>query len=313
MSLASPLWLVVLALIPLALFAQSRMRRRSRTYAVRFTAVESIQLAAASSSRWLGRLPMILLLAAFGAGGIALARPRVTQRVPIQSASLMLVLDHSGSMIATDVKPTRLGAAVDAANTFIDEVPSTIKLGAIGFSSQPDAVQRPVVDHGAARALIDSQQAGGGTATGPALQLALQVLHADARHHQPSAIVLLSDGSANIGVNPVTVARLAHRDHVPIYTVALGTAGATITVSPFQPPVAVPPDPELMAAIARTSGGHSFDAQSSDDLQSIYQSLGRQLTTVSRKHDITAFFAIAAALLLIAALAGSVRLGARLP
>ncbi len=313
MSFANPLWLLALALIPLALFAQRRMRRRSRTYTVRFTAVESVQLAAAASSRWLSRLPVILLLAAFAAGGIALARPRIKQRDPIQSASLVLVLDHSGSMIATDVKPSRLGAAVDAANTFINEVPSTIKLGAIGFSSQPDAVQRPVADHGAARALIDSQQAGGGTATGPALQLALQVLHAGSKHHQPSAIVLLSDGAANIGVNPVTVARQAHRYHVPIYTVALGTAGATITVSPFQPPVEVPPDPQLMAAIARTSGGRSFDARTSDDLQSIYQSLGRELTTVSRRHDITAYFAIAAALLLIAAVAGSVRMGARLP
>ncbi len=313
MSFACPLWLFTLLLIPLALYAQSRLRRRARGYAVRFTAVESVQLAAAGGSSWVGRLPLIALLAAIAMGGIALARPRVTERDPIRSASLMLVLDHSGSMVATDVKPTRLGAAISAANTFIGELPSTIRLGAVGFSSEADAVQRPVADHGAAQALIDSQQAGGGTATGPALQLALELLDAGAKHHQPAAIVLLSDGAANLGISPVTVAQQAHRDRVPIYTVALGTPNGTITISPFEPPVAVPPDPQLMRAIASTSGGRSFDAQNADDLSSIYQSLGRQLSTVAHKHDISAYFAIAAALLLLAAVATSVRTGARLP
>ncbi len=313
MSFTSPLWLLALLLVPLALYAQRRMRRRARGYAVRFTAVESLQLAAAGSSGWLGRLPLIALLAALCLGGVALAGPRVTERDPIRSASLMLVLDHSGSMVSTDVKPTRLGAAISAANTFIGELPSTIRLGAIGFSSEADAVQRPSADHGAAQALIDSQQAGGGTATGPALQLALQLLDARAKHHQPAAIVLLSDGAANLGVNPVTVAQQARHDHVPIYTVALGTPNGTISISPFQPPVAVPPDPQLMRAIASSSGGRSFDAQTADDLSSIYQSLGRQLSTVPHKHDISAYFAIAAALLLLVAVAASVRTGARLP
>lgn len=312
-SFANPLWLLTLLLIPLGLLAQRRWQRRARGYAVRFTAVESVRLAAATGSRWLSWLPLIALLAALALGGIALARPHITKRDPIHSASLMLVLDHSGSMVATDVRPSRLGAAIDAANTFVDELPSTIKLGAIGFSSQSDAVQRPVADHAAARALIDSQQAGGGTATGPALQLALQLLDAGAKRHTPSAIVLLSDGAANLGVNPVTIARQAKHDKVPIYTVALGTANGTITISPFQPPVAVPPDPQLMRAIASTSGGRSFDAETADDLSSIYQSLGRELSTVPHKHDITAYFALAAALLLLAGIAGSVRMGARLP
>ncbi len=89
---------------------------------------------------------------------------------------MMLVTDHSGSMAATDVSPTRLAAAERAANTFIDELPSTVRVGAVAFSTTPDGVQAPVTNHAAAQAVIDAQTAGGATATGDALQLALQLL-----------------------------------------------------------------------------------------------------------------------------------------
>lgn len=313
MSFASPLWLLAIALIPLALLVQRLMRRRSRTYAVRFTAVSTLREAATLGGGWRRWIPAAVLLLALAFVAVALARPRVTRRVPINDASLMLVIDHSGSMVSNDVSPTRLGAAISAANTFIDQVPSSIRLGAIGFSSEPDAVQRPESGHAAARALIDSQQPGGGTATGPALQLALQLLDATRKHHPPAAIVLLSDGAANAGISPVTVAAQARRDHVPIYTVALGTPGGTITMNPFGPAIPVPPDPQLMAAIARTSGGKSFDARTAGDLSSIYKSLGRQLSTVGRTRDITVYWLLAAAALMLVAAAASVRTAARVP
>jgi Ca-activated chloride channel family protein len=313
MSFADPLWLLALALIPLVIVLQLLLRRRARRYAVRFTAVATLREAVELGGSWRRWLPAALLLAALGVGVAALARPQVTRRVPIRDGSLMLVIDHSGSMVSDDVKPSRLAAAIRAANKFIDQVPSSIKLGAIGFSNAPDAVQRPVVAHAAARSLIDTQQAGGGTATGPALQLALQLLGAGSTHHPPEAIVLLSDGAANLGVNPVTVAAQAHQDHVPIYTVALGTPNGVITVNPFTPPVAVPPDPQLMQQIARTSGGRSFDAQTAGDLSSIYQNLGRRLSTVGHKHDITVYWLLAAVALVLFAAGASVRTVARVP
>ncbi len=230
MSFADPLWLLALLLVPLALLARWAARERARRYAVRFTAVGSLRaaVAQASRSRWRGWLPAAALLAATVLLVAGLARPHVRHRVPIRDASLMLVLDHSGSMMSTDVAPTRLGAAIRAANDFIDQVPGSIRIGAIGFSSEADAVQRPVRDHAAARALVDAQQAGGGTSTGPALTLALQLLDASKAKHAPAAVVLLSDGAANAGVSPIAVAQQAKREHVPIYTVALGTPGGTI-------------------------------------------------------------------------------------
>jgi Ca-activated chloride channel family protein len=226
----------------------------------------------------------------------------------------MLVTDHSGSMAANDVQPTRLQAAEDAANTFIDQLPKNAKVGAIAFSSSPDAVQGPVTNHSLARAIIDSQTADGATATGNALQLALQLLRASDRKHPPSAIVLLSDGAANAGVDATIVAREAGQDKIPIYTVALGTPNGVLpNPDPIAPPVAVPPDPQLMQEIARLSGGKAFNAQSHDELKTIYKNLGSQLGSVTRQHQVTAEFAIVGLALLLLATVGSMRWSGRLP
>ena len=313
MSLADPLWLLALAVIPAVLLIQRLLRRRARTYAVRFTAVSTLREALDVPGGWRRWLPIAALMAALAVVAVALARPHISHRDPIRDASLVLVLDTSGSMAANDVKPTRIAAAIRAANGFIVELPASIHLGAVGFSSQPDAAQRPIANHSAAQFLIDHQQAGGGTATGPALQLALQLLDGANAKHGPAAIVLLSDGAANTGISPVTVAAQARREHIPIYTVALGTPGGVLNEGLLFGLQPVPPDPQLMAQIARTSGGRSFDAQTTNHLSSIYQSLGRKLSTVAGSRDVTVYALIVAALLLLVAVAASVRTTARLP
>jgi Ca-activated chloride channel homolog len=314
MSFGAPLWLLALGVVPLALAAYVSARRRAKRYAIRFTAVSTLREAVAAAPSWPRHVPAALALAAVAALAVALARPHVPYRVATNEASLMLVTDHSGSMAANDVQPTRLAAAVSAANTFIDQLPRTVRVGAIGFGSSPDAVQGPAANHSAARAIIDAQAANGGTDTGDALALALELLHGTDAKHPPSAVVLLSDGAANAGPDPVTVARQAARDRIPIYTVALGTPGGVLTSpDPFQPPVSVPPDPQLMQQIAQVSRARAFNAQSSDQLSSIYKRLGGQLSTVSRQREITADFAIAGLVLLLGAGVASVLQSARLP
>ncbi len=317
MSFADPLWFLALALLPLALIAQRFSRGRQRTYVVRFPAATTLQQALAETSRGRARrqLPVAALLLGLALLIATRAAPRVTQRVPIQGASLVLVLDHSGSMASTDVAPTRLQAAMGAANTFIDQLPSSMRARRRGraFSTTPTAVQQPVTNHAAARGVIDNQQANGGTDTGPALQLALQLLHGEQKHHAPAAIVLLSDGAANLGVDPVTIASEAHQERIPIYTVALGTPFGVLNEGFFGQGVPVPPDPALMRQIASTSGGHSYDAQTEAHLSSIYQTLGRSLSTVARKRDASVYFLIAAGVLLLIAAFSSVRTAARLP
>jgi Ca-activated chloride channel family protein len=314
MSFAAPVWLLALLLIPLALAAYRLSRRRAKRYVVRFTAVSTVRAAVGEARSWTPHVPAALALAAIALLAFALARPRLSYRTAVTEASMMLVLDHSGSMAANDVQPTRIAAAQAAANTFIDELPSTVRLGAIGFGTAPDSVQQPVADHGAAKALIDSQSANGGTDTGDALQLALQLLHGTSSKHPPSAVVLLSDGSANAGPDAVTVARQAGRDRIPIYTVALGTPnGVLANPDPFGPPISVPPDPQLMQQIAQVSRARSFNAQSADQLSSIYKQLGNQLGTVTRKREITFVFVIAGLILLVLAVATSTRWLGRLP
>ena len=314
MSFASPGWLLALVAVPLALAAQLAWRRRARRYAIRFPAFDSLRAAAAGGASWYRHVPVALLLAGMTVLALALARPHITKRVAVDQASIMLVTDHSGSMAATDVAPTRLAAAEQSADTFIAKLPSGVRVGAVAFSSSPDASQGPVSDKNAARTIIDNQNAGGATDTGDALEVALQLLQGANAKHPPAAIVLLSDGSANSGADPVTVAAEAAHDHIPIYTVALGTPGGVLqTGDPFQPVVPVAPDPALMQRIAQTSGGRTFTAQNAGQLSSIYTRLGTRLGSTTRQSDDTAAFAAGGLVLILLAAGGSARLSGRLP
>ena len=315
MSFSAPIWLAALALIPLAIGASHLARRRARRYAVRFPALSTLQLAAVGAgSSWRRRVPPVFALAAIAALALALARPHVSYSAAVNQASIMLVTDHSGSMAATDVKPTRLLAAEQAADTFIKRLPANALVGAIAFSDTPDAVQSPQANHAAAEAIIDGQVANGATATGDALELALQLLRGADPKHPPSAIVLLSDGAANAGVDVTTVAQQAARERIPIDTVALGTPNGVLqSPDPFTAPVAVPPDPQLMQQIAALSGGRSFNAQSADQLSSIYDQLADRLGSVTRKREVTVAFAIGGLAFLLLAGASSTRWSGRLP
>jgi Ca-activated chloride channel family protein len=310
-SFAAPAWLAALLLVPVLVWAYIAGRAHSTRHAARFPATSTLALAAQAQSRWLRHLPAALLLAACAALVLALARPHRTVRLPVGRASVVLVLDHSGSMQATDVRPTRLVAADRAAHVFLADLPSQVRVGVVAFSTAPDAVQTPTSDRAAALRIVNSQTALGATATGSALQLALDLLDATKPDgggdpprggRTPGAIVLLSDGAANAGRNPVEVAAEAGAHGTPIYTVALGSADATISnPTGFGAPVAVPPDPELLARIARASNAQAFAARDSGRLVSIYRRLSERLASVRRSRDVTVQFALAAGALLVAA------------
>jgi Ca-activated chloride channel family protein len=291
-------------------------RRRARRYAVRFTAVPALKAAAAAApSNWMRHAPAVLVLAALVSLVVALAKPQRTVAVAVQRGSIMLVTDHSRSMQATDVAPDRLTAAQNAARKFLSAVPSAVRVGVVAFSNSPDAVQQPSSDHSEALRVIDLQVADGATATGDALQVSLETLAADRQNGKrpPAAMVLLSDGKTTTGRDPVEVAREAGRLHIPIYTVALGTADATVPNPGFGAPLPVPPDPETLALIAQASGGRAFTAQDSSKLSSIYRRLGSQLGTKSQKREVTSSFALLGLGLLLGGAALSVRSRGRLP
>jgi Ca-activated chloride channel family protein len=316
MSFATPIWLLGLALVPLALLAYQVSRRRGSRYAVRYTAVPALRVAAGVVPAWRRHLPAALALAALAALVLALAKPQTTVAVPVERASIMLVTDHSRSMSATDVSPDRLSAAQRAARTFLNTLPDQVRVGAVAFSDTPDAVQAPSSDHDDARRIVDGQVADGATATGAALEVAIDALKNDKQNGKrpPSAIILLSDGKTTVPPDPVPVARTAGQLKIPIYTVALGTRDATVpNPNPFGTPLLVAPDPQTLRQIAQVSGGKAFTAEDSDSLKSIYKTLGSQLGTKTQKKQITATFAIGGLVLLLGAAFSSLRWAGRLP
>ena len=318
MSFASPLFLAGLLLVPLLVAAYSAARARRGRYAVRFTAMPALVAASATVPAWRRHLPALLALAALATLVLAVARPHRTVAVPVERASIMLVTDHSRSMLADDVEPDRLRAAQRAAKDFLGEVPDGVRVGMVAFSATPDAVQVPTHDRDVVRDMIDNQSADGATATGEALQAALDALAPESSGNPrakrpPSAIVLLSDGKTTVGRDPLGVASAAEALKIPIYTISLGTSDAVVPVPGFGGLVPVPPDPETMAEISRISGGKSFRAEDGGRLSSIYKELGSRLGTRNVKREATAAFAAGGLLLLLGAAALSTRWSARLP
>jgi Ca-activated chloride channel family protein len=316
LSFATPLWLLALLAIPLALLLLYGARRRRTAYAVRFPAAASLALAAGAVAPWRRHVPTALALAAIAALALALARPQRTVAVPVEGASIVLVTDHSGSMSATDVEPDRLSAAETAAETFLDKLPKATRVGVVAYSDGPDGTLAPTTDRTRVRQTIEAQDAVGATATGEALQVALDTLAPNGRTAKPaSAIVLLSDGKTTTGRDPVGVAEIAKKLRIPIYTVALGTADATIPnpVSPLSPPIAVPPDPETLKQIADVSGGRAFTSGDAGQLRSIYSTLGSRLATKHEQREVTSAFAAAGLILLLGAGILSIPRVGRLP
>jgi Ca-activated chloride channel family protein len=288
---------------------------------VRFPAAATVAGLVAAPTSWRRRLPAALLALAVVALAIALAKPRQTVQVAVEQASVMLVTDASGSMEATDVQPSRLAAAVAAAESFLSKVPARTKVGLVAYSTAPYAAQAPTTNRDLVRAILESLSADGGTATGDALAAALQALgrNPDAApgaggaesRKPPAAIVLLSDGKSMGGRDTDEVARISGRLHVPIYTVALGTPDGVVP-GPFGEPIPVPPDPGQLRRIARYSGGRFFEVRDSGRLDAVYKSLGSQLGTRPHRREITAAFVALGLLLLIAAGSLSVRWRGRL-
>jgi Ca-activated chloride channel homolog len=314
-SFAAPAFLLGLLAVPLGIALYALHRRRARRYAVRFTGVPVLAGLLEPGARWRRHLPAGLFLVALAALAIALARPQATVAVPGRQASVVLVTDASRSMRAADVEPSRLDAARAAGERFLDRVPDPVRVGLVGFSERPHTLEPPTDDRDEVRSALDGLAADGGTATGDALAAALAMLDREdrGRRRPPAAVVMLSDGKATTGRDPVEVARLARRQRVPVYTVALGTPEGVIPGSAFGGSLPVPPDPETLRRIAHVSGGRAFTAERADELSTVYERLGSRIAVRTEEREITAGFAAGGIALLLAAAALGVRRAGRLP
>jgi Ca-activated chloride channel family protein len=307
-SFAAPLVLIGLVGLPL-LAVVYLSEQRTRVSAAAAFASPAVQASVAPRRPGFRRhIPMLFLLAAIALLILAAARPQRTVAVPVERASIMLATDVSGSMTAKDLTPNRLEAAKQAARQFVQQVPDRVNVGVMAFNDIARVLQSPTTDREAVNAAITGMTSSGGTATGNAIDTAVNVLSRAPKlngKRPPAALVLLSDGASTRGRNPVAAAQAARKLHIPVYTVALGTPDGTITVprrgggSVTQ---RVPPDPASLAQVARASGGATFTAQTTSGLKQVYEKLGSQLSHRKEKRQITTAFAGVAAVLLLAGL-----------
>jgi Ca-activated chloride channel homolog len=315
MSFLDPAVLVTLVVIPLLIMWYARQQRRRAKAASAFVTPALSRSVAPHRPRWRRHVPMFVFALALAVLIVAAARPERTVALPIDTASIMLANDTSGSMAATDVGPSRLGAAQRAAGRFLASVPGSVRVGLVEFNSKVTLLQSPTTDHAAVRSALAQLRVTGGTAIGDALRTALRTLENVPRQgggRPPGAIVLLSDGASDVGSDPLTAAQLAAADHVPVYTVELGTPGGTVTEKRGNRTVTVPvpPNPQQLAEIARISHGQAFTATNATGLNAVYERLGAQLGHKKVKQEITAGFAGGGlALLLLGSVASLVWFG----
>jgi Ca-activated chloride channel homolog len=280
------LLLVVAALAGLYVWVQ----RRRRHAAVRFPNLALLAEVAPPNAGWRRHVPAAAVGLALAALVVAVAEPVQQVRVPKEAATVMMVIDVSASMDATDVSPSRLEAATSAAKAFVGDLPPQVRVGLVSFDRIARVVAAPTVDHQVVLDGIDRLILGTGTATGEAIYTALDSLAAAndtagaaATALGGAAIVLLSDGVPTVG-RPVLGAAQDAADHgVPISTIAFGTQEGTVTVQGRL--VSVPADPDTMSAIAEMTNGRFFEAASARELRSVYKDIGTRVGYETEQRD----------------------------
>jgi Ca-activated chloride channel family protein len=293
-SFSSPLVLIGLIAVPVLVAWYLGQQRRRRGAAAAFAAPLMTDSVAPRRPGWRRHAPMLVFAVAIALLIAAAARPQHTVAVPVNSAAIMLANDISNSMSATDVKPSRLGAAQKAGAKFVSRVPGGAEVGLIEFARRPVLLQSPTTNHALTLgAIAGLHPGGGGTAIGEAVSTALHTLTTLPRKdgkRPPGAIVLLSDGSSNVGPGPLTAARQAKADHIPIYTISLGTPNGTIPIKKNGQTVStpVPVSSQQLAQIAQSSGGKAYTAADSAKANAVYAHLAVQLGHKKVKREITA-------------------------
>lgn len=328
MTFTDPLLLLTLLVVPAAAILYLLAQRRRTRYAVRFTNLEVLSQVTGGRS-WRRHLPAALLAVALASLCVAVARPQARTLVPRDGATVILVLDASLSMQATDVEPSRLGAAQAAVRTFLSRVPRRVRVGLVVFSGEAQVGAPPTTDHELVRASVDSIgpfSGYGGTAIGDALVRAVELGRQSLGTRSLSAaaaaprgrdgrglvsILFLSDGRQNRGVvPPLEGAQRAKAASMPVYTIALGTNHGHLPprLEPFGGGTfgggvssqRLAPDPATLKAIADITGGKFFRARSAEALRS-YARLGSSIARRPAKTEVTNAFLGGAAALLVAA------------
>lgn len=338
MSFLWPQLLWLLLLLPLLVLLYLWILRRRRRVSLRYASLSIVREAMGTATNWRRHVPPVLLLLAFAALLLAAARPMATVTLPSTQQTIILAMDVSGSMRATDVEPNRLVASQNAAKAFIKELPRHVKVGIVAFAGSAQVVQPATLNREDLNVAIDKFQLQRATAIGSAIVVALSEIFpgqidlasvtwdrrnnpfgpqgraidqrppagGEPRPFEPvppgsygsTAIILLTDGQRTTGVDTLEAAQMAADRGVRVYTVGVGTVDGEVIG--FEGwSMRVRLDEDVLKEVARATQGEYFYAGTAENLKQVYESLGSRLTVEKKETEVTALLALVAAVLVL--------------
>ena len=317
---------LLLLVVPLALgVAYLMLQARRRRYALRFTTLDLLDEVAPDRPGWRRHLPAVVLLVGVVVAALAVAKPAVAKETEEPQRIVVLAIDTSLSMQATDVSPSRVDAAKASAMEFLKTVPDGVAVGVVGFDSRARQLIAPTTNLAAVQRTIEKAKLGQGTAIGEAVFLALDSIETAADQLETAGgvaeeggdpagtIVLLSDGETTDGRPNEEAVTAAKEQGIAVNTIAFGTNSGYVEDPMTGERVNVPVNEQALAEVARGTGGQALRAETADELATIYEQLGRSVVVEVQREEVTDWFAAIAVLLLAAAATGSLLWFGRLP
>jgi Ca-activated chloride channel family protein len=306
MSFVSPWWLLALLVVPLLAVAYVAHERRRRQAAAAFGNPALFPNVIARSPGWRRHLPIAVLLLGLSAMVVGVARPQATVHEPREEATVVVAIDVSKSMTATDVQPSRIVAAAHTVQAFLDTVPGKYRVALVAIGSRAVLAVPPTEDRSLVEAAFKNLQPGEGTALGDGVALTARVvkqLRTSDGAVPPAALLVVSDGAQDGGQTSVARAiQLAQQAHLPIYTALVGTPNGSIEetlTGGYKALVQVPAKPETLQQLAQATGGKFYAAASASQLEDVYAKLGSRLGTKKASREMTDVVAAGSALLLL--------------
>lgn len=314
--------LTLLALIPVLILVYILLQRRRQKYALRYASLSLVKEAMGRGPGWRRHIPAALFLVALTWMIVALARPEANTLVPSAEGTIILALDVSGSMTATDLQPNRMEAAKSAARAFVDKQPDTVQVGIVSFSDNAFVVQPPTDDKEALLSAVNRLNWQRGTAIGRGLVASLEAIAEKTGQpaeinlnpeegngnnnsaapqptpmpkgqYQNAIIVLLTDGENNQWPEPVEIAQIAADRGIRVYTVGIGSEeGAIVRIQGRA--IRTRLDEQTLRTIAEMTDGIYYNAQTESDLVKVYENLSTNLVLKTDQVEVTAYFTAAA-------------------
>ncbi|MEN3316231.1 MAG: Ca-activated chloride channel [Acidimicrobiaceae bacterium] len=287
---AGRLWLL-LAVVALVVGYVVRQFRADK-YAVRFSNLPLLASVAPKRPGWRRHLPAAAFALALATFVLAFAQPTRNTRVPREEATIVMAIDVSLSMQATDVEPTRLQAAKAAAASFVDLVPAKLNIGLVSFSGTAQVLVAPTTDHSLLKRNIANLQLGPATAIGEAIYASLGAVASvpaqPGKKPPPARIVLMSDGATTVGRPNESAVQAAVGAQTPVSTIAFGTDTGTVFVEGSQ--VRVPVNKDALRTIADETKGSFFEASSAKELKKVYADIGSSVGYRTVRKEATSLF-----------------------